>query len=132
MKREFGAPSLDETIRRLLAEHRELARRRASDALLDALVEKRDEVREFLRRHGITSLRVFGSALHGDARPESDLDLLVSFDEGRTPGFIGFGAMERELSEILGLDVDLQTPASLSKHFRRRVLEEALEFHVEA
>lgn len=132
LKREIGAPSLDETVRRLLVEHRELEGRRASDALLDALVEKRTEVREFLRRHGIESLRVFGSALHGDARPDSDLDLLVTFSKGRTPGFIRFGRMERELAGILGVDVDLQTPESVSHHFREQILAEALEFHAEA
>jgi predicted nucleotidyltransferase len=69
-------------------------------------------------------LAVFGSALREDFRPDSDLDLLVEFEPGHTPGLAFFG-MEQELSELLGRKVDLNTPQFLSPYFRDKVLAEA-------
>lgn len=83
-------------------------------------------LREFCERHRIARLSLFGSALKGTARPDSDVDLLVEFQSGATPGFLGIAAMERELSTLLGgRRVDLRTPAELSRHFRDEVLREA-------
>jgi hypothetical protein len=81
-------------------------------------------VTEFCRRHHIRKLAVFGSVLHDDARPDSDLDVLVEFEPGHVPG-LAFFAMEQELSELLGRKLDLNTPQFLSKYFRDRVIEEA-------
>jgi uncharacterized protein len=82
------------------------------------------EVAEFCRRHHIRKLAVFGSALREDFRPDSDLDVLVEFEAGHTPGLAFFG-MEQELSELLGRKVDLNTPQFLSLYFRDKVLGEA-------
>ena len=84
----------------------------------------RQPITEFCRRHHIRKLAVFGSALHGDARPDSDLDVLVEFEPGHVPG-LAFFAMEQELSELLGRKVDLNTPQFLSPYFRDRVIREA-------
>jgi predicted nucleotidyltransferase len=84
----------------------------------------KDKIADFCRRHYIRKLAVFGSVLHGDARPDSDLDALVEFDPGHVPGLAFFG-MEQELSELLGRKVDLNTPQFLSPHFRDEVLAEA-------
>ena len=81
-------------------------------------------VREFCQRHHICKLAVFGSVLHGDVRPDSDLDVLVEFAPGHVPG-LAFFAMEQELSELFGRKVDLNTPQFLSPYFRERVLREA-------
>jgi len=81
-------------------------------------------IAEFCRRHHIRWLALFGSILREDFRPESDVDVLVTFEPGATPGF-GFMGIQDELSEILGRPVDLHTPASLSKYFRDEVLHEA-------
>jgi predicted nucleotidyltransferase len=65
--------------------------------------------------------------LHGTARPDSDIDLLVEFYPDRIPGFFGIARMERELSEMVeGKKVDLKTPMGLSRYFRDQVLREAL------
>ncbi len=86
----------------------------------------RREIAEFCRRHHIRKLAVFGSALHGDARPESDLDLLVEFEPGHVPGLLRLTGMELELSALLGgRKVDLNTPLCLSRFFRDEVLAEA-------
>ena len=84
-----------------------------------------DALARICRRHHIVRLSLFGSVLHGTAGPDSDLDLLVEFEPGRVPGFIGIAAIERELSETLGRPVDLRTPQDLSPYFRDDVLAEA-------
>ncbi|MHB8767377.1 MAG: nucleotidyltransferase family protein [Deferrisomatales bacterium] len=85
----------------------------------------------FCREHHIRRLSFFGSVLRDDFGPESDVDVLVEFETGKTPG-LGFFAMERELSELLGRTVDLNTPRFLSPHFRDRVLDEAETRYVAA
>jgi predicted nucleotidyltransferase len=81
-------------------------------------------IAEFCRRNHISKLAVFGSALRGDFSTDSDVDILVEFQKGFTPGF-SFFRMQDELSELLGRKVDLQTPAFLSKYFRDKVVQEA-------
>ena len=83
-------------------------------------------VAEFCQRHHIRKLAVFGSALHGDARPDSDLDVLVEFEPGHVPGLFRLAGMELELSALLGgRKVDLNTPLCLRRFFRDQVLAEA-------
>jgi predicted nucleotidyltransferase len=83
-----------------------------------------ERIEGFCRRHHIRRLSLFGSVLREEFSPSSDVDVLIEFQPGRVPG-LAFFAMERELSEILGYPVDLNTPGFLSPHFRDRVLAEA-------
>ena len=78
-------------------------------------------VAEFCRRHHVVRLALFGSVLRDDFRPDSDVDVLVEFEPGKTPG-LAFFAMQDELSELLGRKVDLNTPGWLSPYFRDEVL----------
>ncbi|MCA1694018.1 MAG: nucleotidyltransferase domain-containing protein [Actinobacteria bacterium] len=73
---------------------------------------------EFCRANGVRRLALFGSALRGELRPDSDIDLLVEFEPGRTPGLLRLAALELELGGLLGREVDLRTAADLSRHFR--------------
>ena len=84
-----------------------------------------ERIAEFCRRHHIRRLALFGSVLRDDFTADSDLDVLVEFEEGHTPGLAFFG-MQEELSEILGRPVDLNTPGFLSRYFRDAVLREAV------
>lgn len=84
----------------------------------------RDEVVSFCRRHRIRRLSLFGSILREDFGPDSDVDVLVEFEPGATPG-LAFFTMQDELTELLGRKVDLHTAASLSKYFRDEVLAQA-------
>jgi predicted nucleotidyltransferase len=84
----------------------------------------RDKIAEFCKRNRIRKLSLFGSALRGELREDSDIDLLVEFEPGHVPG-LAFFAMQNELSEILGRKVDLNTPQFLSRYFRQQVLAEA-------
>lgn len=80
---------------------------------------------EFCKRNHIRKLSVFGSALSGQLGPESDIDLLVEFEEGHTPGLFSIVRMEMELTEVLGRKVDLRTPEDLSQYFRDEVVQNA-------
>lgn len=83
-----------------------------------------DEIAAFCRRHHIQRLALFGSVLRADFRPDSDVDVLVQFEPGKTPGW-EFFEMQSELSRILGRTVDLNTAGFLSPYFRERVIAEA-------
>lgn len=84
----------------------------------------KEQIADFCRKHGIRKIALFGSALRDDFMPESDVDVLVEFEPGHTPG-LAFFTMQRELSEILGRNVDLNTAGDLSPYFRDEVLSEA-------
>lgn len=79
----------------------------------------------FCRARDIRKLSVFGSVLRDDFSPASDIDVLVEFVPGKTPGLAFFGYAE-QLAAIIGRKVDLNTKAFLSKHFRNDILQEAV------
>lgn len=81
-------------------------------------------IAEFCRRHRIRRMSLFGSIVRGDFSPESDVDILVEFEAGATPGF-RFFRLQDELSELLGRQVDLNTSGFLSPYIRDEVLREA-------
>lgn len=91
----------------------------------------REALAEFCRRHRIRRLALFGSILREDFGPDSDVDVLVEFESGATPGF-GFFGIQEELSALLGRKVDLNTPGFLSKYFRDEVLREAEDLYAAA
>jgi predicted nucleotidyltransferase len=84
----------------------------------------RDRIADFCRRHHIRRLSLFGSVLRDDFGPDSDVDVLVEFDPGHTPG-LAFFSMEEELSRIMGRKVDLNTPGFLSPYLRDRIEKES-------
>ncbi len=81
-------------------------------------------VSELCRRRRIKRLALFGSALRDDFTAESDVDLLVEFEPDARVG-LEFFAIERELTELLGRKVDLNTAGFINKRFRDRVQAEA-------
>jgi len=77
---------------------------------------------DLCRRRHIRRLALFGSTLKGVSRPDSDVDLLVEFEDGHEPGLLGLSAIEAELSAMLGgRPVDLRTRQDLSRYFRDEV-----------
>jgi uncharacterized protein len=69
------------------------------------------KVAEFCRKHHVRRLALFGSVLGEGFGPESDVDVLVEFEEGHVPGLIRLAGMELELSEVMGgRKMDLRTP----------------------
>jgi len=84
-----------------------------------------DKLAEFCKRNHIKKLSVFGSAVRGQLGPDSDIDLLVEFEENHTPGLFSIVAMEIELAEMLGRKIDMRTPEDLSQYFRDEVMQNA-------
>ncbi|GAK27544.1 nucleotidyltransferase family protein [Serratia liquefaciens] len=87
------------------------------------LAEKRQAVREMVGQFRSANPRVFGSVLHGTDDDGSDLDLLVDALPGAT--MFDLGGLQAELEALLGIQVDLLTPADLPIKFRAKVLAEA-------
>ena len=90
----------------------------------EALALHRAQIRAIALRHRVDGVRVFGSALHGDDHEGSDLDLLVE----PTPetSLMDIGAIRYELKTLLGIEVDVLTPAGLPASFREQVLRESV------
>ena len=84
---------------------------------------RRGAIREAASRFRTANPRVFGSVLHGTDEDGSDLDLLVDALPGAT--LFDLGGLQVELESMLGIHVDLLTPADLSPKFRAKVLAEA-------
>lgn len=79
------------------------------------------QIAEFCRKHHIRQLALFGSILRDDFTPDSDIDILVNFEPGHTPGF-AFIDLQDQLSKLLGRAVDLNTPQDLSPYFREQAI----------
>ena len=79
-------------------------------------------VAEFCRRNRIKRLSLFGSAIRDDFGPDSDIDVLVEFEQDARVGFITLAGLEIELSEILGRNTELHTVKGLRPGFRDEVL----------
>jgi uncharacterized protein len=84
-----------------------------------------DRIAEICRRHHVRKLALFGSVVRGDFGPASDVDVLVEFEEGHTPGFAFFDLQE-DLADLFGREVDLLTYRSVLENpnyiFRKRAL----------
>ena len=89
----------------------------------EALNQHRDAVCMAAARYRVVNPRVFGSALHGDDRDGSDLDLLVDTLPGAT--LFDLGGLQDELQELLGVSVDVLTLKDLPIKFRDMVRQEA-------
>lgn len=81
---------------------------------------------DFCRRNHIRKISLFGSAQQGNLQQDSDIDLLVEFEDNHVPGFFALCHMENELSDLLGRKVDLRTAQELSRYFRDDVVHTAV------
>lgn len=93
----------------------------ASDALIQQLQKMLPELKQ---RFGVRTLAVFGSRATATAGADSDLDVLVTFDE--TPGFLELVSLENFLTDSLGVTVDLVMERALKPRIKPRVLEQAI------
>ncbi|MBN2834138.1 MAG: nucleotidyltransferase domain-containing protein [Candidatus Delongbacteria bacterium] len=89
----------------------------------DHIPEK--ELALFCKKYKIKSLSLFGSAVRNELKPESDIDILIEFEKGQTPGMITFMTIQNELTAKIGRQVDLRTRYDLSDQFRDKVVAEA-------
>jgi predicted nucleotidyltransferase len=91
---------------------------------IDMLLQSK-EIKAFCKKNHIRKLSFFGSVIRNDFGQNSDIDVLVEFEAGHTPGY-DFFLIEEELSYLLKRKVDLQTPAFLSPEIRGSVLDKAV------
>jgi predicted nucleotidyltransferase len=91
---------------------------------LEVVLEKLAGDRGSLVDFGVKSLSVFGSVARGEARSDSDVDLLVEFD--RPVGLFHLARLQSHLENLIGARVDLVTPGGLRASMRDRVLHEAV------
>lgn len=87
------------------------------------LAEKRDEILRLAASRGARNVRVFGSVARGEARQDSDIDLLVDIESGRS--LLDVVGLWLDLQELLGRKVDLLTEGGVNRHLRARILAEA-------
>jgi predicted nucleotidyltransferase len=88
------------------------------------LKEKREEILRIAAKHGASRVRIFGSVARGEAGPESDLDVLVDMEPGRS--LLDLGGLLVDLERELGCKVDVVTEPGLRPRIRDTVLKEAV------
>jgi predicted nucleotidyltransferase len=88
------------------------------------LASQRQDILEIAARYGARNVRIFGSMARGDAGPDSDLDILVDMEPGRS--MFDLGGLLYDLQAFLGVDVDVVTEKGLRPRIRERVLREAV------
>jgi len=73
-----------------------------------------EKVVQVLKNQGARKIAIFGSYARGEEKPESDIDIIVEFSERKS--LLELVRIERELSEVLGIKVDLLTEKSISPY----------------
>jgi len=93
---------------------------------MDKLIEEhREEIKQLALLRGARRIRVFGSRARGDARPDSDVDILVDLEHGRSA--LALGGLLMDLQDLLGKRVEVVTPAALHPKIRDNVLKQAVD-----
>ena len=88
------------------------------------LGDKRQDILRLAARHGARNVRVFGSLARGEARSDSDVDILITLDPERS--LLDLIALKQEMEDLLGCKVDVVTEASVSPYIRPQVLRDAV------
>ena len=89
----------------------------------ELLKDRREDILRIAAQHGAHNVRVFGSVARGEAHPDSDVDLLVEMEAGRS--LLDLGGLLMDLQALLGREVDVVTDKGLRDRIRTRVLQEA-------
>jgi hypothetical protein len=85
-----------------------------------------DHKQELKRKYGVKEIGIFGSYVRGEQKKQSDIDLLVEFEESSNLTLLDFIGLENYLSEILGVKVDLVEKQTLKPRIGKRILEEVV------
>jgi uncharacterized protein len=88
------------------------------------LKSRREDILRVAARCGAHNVRFFGSRARGDEQVDSDLDVLISLETGKS--LFDLIAFKQDLEDLLGINVDVVTEASLSRHIREDILSEAV------
>ena len=90
---------------------------------LNAVQQKRKDILEVARAHGLVNIRIFGSIARGEGSLHSDIDFLVDLEKGRS--LLDLGGASIKLQELLGRRVDIVTERGLHWYLRDKILKEA-------
>jgi predicted nucleotidyltransferase len=93
------------------------------DITLDTVLQKRRDILEVARDHGLVNIRIFGSLARGEGTLPSDIDFLVDLEKGRS--LLDLGGASVKLQELLGRKVDIVTERGLHWYLRDKILKEA-------
>jgi predicted nucleotidyltransferase len=91
---------------------------------LNRLMMRRNEILQIASQHGAHNLRIFGSQVKGTSRIDSDIDVLVEFEKGRS--LLDRIALIQDLEDLLGIKVDVVTEKALHPVIRDQILQEAV------
>ncbi|MEQ8466709.1 nucleotidyltransferase family protein [Coleofasciculus sp. E1-EBD-02] len=97
--------------------------------IVDLIQEKREDILRIAALHGASNVRLFGSVARGEAKPDSDIDLLVEMESDRS--LLDRIALIQDLEDLLGKKVDVATVKGLREVWRDRILNEAVSLHYE-
>jgi uncharacterized protein len=93
--------------------------------LIDArIIAKREEILRVASKHGAYNVRIFGSAARGEARSDSDIDIIVTMERGRS--FLDLVSLSQELEDLLGTEVDVLTDGGVSPYIEGKIYSEAV------
>lgn len=90
----------------------------------DDIFKRRDEIIALAKRYGASDVRIFGSVARGDADENSDLDLIVRFEPGRS--LFDHGGLVMDLRELFGMRVDVIDEEAMRPRFREHVMKESV------
>lgn len=90
----------------------------------EMLKEKRDEILAIAKQHGGRKVRIFGSIARGQGKEDSDIDLLVELEPGRS--LLDIIAIKQDLEDLLKRKVDVVTEAAVSPYIRKEILRQAI------
>jgi predicted nucleotidyltransferase len=92
--------------------------------MIKSIEDKRDEILRIASRYGARNIRLFGSTGRGEGGPESDIDLLIDLEPGRS--LLDLVAIKQDLQDLLGCKVDVVTEAAISPRIRDEIIHQAV------
>jgi uncharacterized protein len=95
-------------------------------SVYDRLAVPAEVIEAFCKKWNVAELAVFGSVVREDFGPDSDVDVMVRFEEGRGPRGFGFVDMKLELEDLFGRPVDLVEQGTITNPYRRRSIQRDL------
>ena len=133
-----GRPNVIEIVVRVPADKVDAVRtyagrisRRRQPITRDEVVERLRAHADVLERFGVSSLSLFGSVVRDEAKPTSDIDLMVTFFPGQPGGLFRYVELKQALEGLLGRPVDLITSGNIKPRLRNRILAECLTVYGE-
>lgn len=92
--------------------------------MISLLEDRKQEIIQIAESHGAHEIRIFGSAAHGEFKPESDIDVIVRLEPNRS--LLDLIAIKQDLEDLLGREIHIVTEKSISPYIRESVLKEAV------